>query len=459
MICFSETLQDFVSKLETKPYVKHASLALYVQDEEGKVLLEYQGEKSLIPNSILKLFTTAAALKVLGEDFRFHTRLLTMGRVKEGKLEGDVVIQGDGDPTLGRGSYKELLGVWTEAIKAKNIRQIEGAVHGDASCFEKALSPASWLWEDLGNYYGAGACGLNFHENSYSLFFRLGNNVGEATQITQIEPSLAHITVVNEVVSGPKGSGDRAVIFGGEFSNTHYVRGSVPLDGATFTIRGSIPDPAQCCAEHLQDALQKHGITSQKMPCSVFEQQEYVDPLVFWDTYSPSLADMVFAANQYSINLYCECFLKKMGQHVLHQGTHAAGLQVVNDYLKYLKVSLEGCHVVDGSGLSSQNLVTARSMVHFLSQVSKEPYFSTLYRSLPSNTENRRLNTIFSSESLKGRIRAKTGYSSEGESVAGFFTTAGGKQLTFCLISNHCLDSLPLWREDMRALFELLLLH
>lgn len=455
-VCFSQTLQEFVSSLETKPYFKEAQLGIYVTSEQGEVLLNHHGEKSMFPNSILKLFTTAAALKILGEDFRFCTQLLTTGSIDKKMLKGDVVILGDGDPSLGGENYSRQLSIWARALKEQHIEVVEGSVIGDASCFEQALSPTTWLWEDVGNYYGAGACGLNFHENAYKLVFKLGQKLGAATEIIQIEPSLPHVHLVNEVVSGPEGSGDQASIFGGEFSTTQYVRGSVPLDKATFAIKGSIPDPAQCCAKHLQQVLQKEGIVVNKEARSSFCSARYEQAHLVHETYSSKLSEMVYSANHRSHNLYCEAFLKKIGQ-----GKHTTGLERINHYLKGLNISLEGVRVMDGSGLSMKNLVTARSMVEFLSRLTKESYFPIFLNSLPCNTKNSedKLRGLCSSQKLRGKVHAKTGYSSQGESIAGFLTTHSGQKIRFCIISNHFLGPKSLLRKEMQQLLELLVVY
>jgi serine-type D-Ala-D-Ala carboxypeptidase/endopeptidase (penicillin-binding protein 4) len=455
-VCFSQTLQEFVVSLETKPYFKEAQLGVYVTSEQGEVLLNHYGEKSMLPNSILKLFTTAAALKILGEDFRFCTQLLTTGLIDQQTLKGDVVILGDGDPSLGGENYRRQLSVWARALKEQHIAVVEGSVIGDASCFEQALSPATWLWEDIGNYYGAGACGLNFHENAYKLVFQLGKKLGAATKVVHIEPSLPHVQLVNEVVSGPQGSGDQASIFGGEFSTTQYVRGSIPLDRPTFAIKGSIPDPAYCCAKHLQQVLQKEGIVVNKEARSSFCPVRYEQVHLAHETYSPKLSEMVYTANQCSHNLYSEAFLKKMGM-----GKHATGLEKINHYLKGLNISLEGVRIMDGSGLSMKNLVTARSMVELLSRLAKEPYFATFLHSLPCNTQNsdNKLRGLCSSQKLMGKVYAKTGYSSQGESIAGFLTTQSGQKIRFCIISNHFLGPKALLRKEMQQLLELLVVY
>lgn len=451
--CYADSLGDFLKGFNQKSYVKHASIGLYVANEQGEVLVNYGGEKSLIPNSIVKMLTTAASLDQLGDRFQFCTKLYVKGIVKEGVLYGDVIICGDGDPTFASEDYQELFKLWARKLSEHSIRVIQGNVIGDASCFEKALAPSSWLLEDVGNYYGAGACGLNFHENMYTMVLRLGRQLGDPTTMISVFPSFPHVEICNEVVSGPKGSGDRAAIFGGEYSTVQHARGSVPLDKPIFTLKGSIPNPPLSCAQCLIDVLKEHQISVRGDATATFEKLDYGDAICIDSVYSGPLSELIKETNQRSQNLYAESLLKKMGQGSLY-----SGLEMLKKYIQSLSVSLEGCHLADGSGLSNKNLLTAKTVVDFLSKVASKPYFPSFYTSLPSNESQTyyRLTRMFSSSKLEGKVQAKTGYSSQGESVAGFLTTQKGERLRFCFIANHQAPYHTEWRLDIQKLLELL---
>lgn len=467
-VCFSASLSEFMDHLEKERYFKNASLSIYVfSEKDNKAILNYHGEKSLISNSIVKVITTATALKVLGEGFQFRTKLLAAGTIKDQTLEGDLVILGDGDPTLGSAhegynlSDKDQLAAWALSLKTKGIKEIKGSVVGDASCFEKALSSAAWLWEDLGNYYGAGPCGLNFHENFYTIFFKLGSAIGDLTTIDRIEPAVNNLKIVNEVLSASKGTGDKAYVFGGEFATTQYIRGTLPLDNPFFKIKGCIPNPALFCADNLKVALEKEGISIKGESRASFDKSSFVDGLLLDERLSPKLSEIVFLANKLSLNLHCEALLKKMGQVRKGEGSYSAGLAVVNEYLKGLEIPLEGFNIADGSGLSNKNLVTAKGFVEFLCKISKETYFPTLLNSLPSNKINDlgRLKNVFSNETLSERVFAKTGYSSQGESFVGFLINNRGEKLYFCVICNHFLGPSAIFRKELQRLFDILVMH
>lgn len=461
----STELDDYLAQLEKKPYFKQASLSLYaVAEKDLKILVDHNGEKSLNPNSILKLLTTAAALKILGKDFQFKTELLGLGVIKNHTLEGDLVILGDGDPALGsmrEGSHKKLLDSWVLALRNQGIQCIQGSIVADASCFEQRAASPTWLWEDLGNYYGAGAFGLNFHENLYTVSFQLGSKLHEATTITHLYPSIKHLNVVNEVVSGSPGSGDQAYIFGEELTMLRHIRGTLPLDHPSFVIKGSMPNPPLCCAQQLKERLEKEGLTIQGEAKASFESVLAKDSLkqrLCLDNVVSSLSHIIFLTNKLSINLYAEALLKKVGSFKQGKGSYASGIEALYTYLKELGLPLEGFKIVDGSGLSTKNLVTAKGMVEFLVKLSKEPYYPDLLTSLPCNTSNdiSSLKTSLSSEELQGRIFAKTGYSSHGESLAGIFINAKGERVFFCILCNHFLGPRKLLREEFKKIFTIL---
>ncbi|NGX45984.1 MAG: D-alanyl-D-alanine carboxypeptidase DacC [Chlamydiae bacterium] len=366
--------------------VEHSQLSYYaVRCDTGEVLLDRNSDLSLLPGSCLKIATTAAALHLLGADSCFETHLEYDGAIGPTKtLHGNLYIRGGGDPCLGsdraRGalSWKKQIVSWADAIQALGIDTIEGSVIGDATKWEKALAVPSWSWEDLGNYYGAGACALSFHENAYSLFFQPGDSLEDNAKILRTDPPLSHLSFQNEVTTGPEGSGDRACIYGSEFSPTQFVRGTIPAGVMEFSIRGSIPDPAACCASLLKKELIERGIPIKQQ--NVVEKTKRTS---FHTTHSPPIKEIVYWANQKSINLYAEHLLKKMGEVSYNDGSTASGINAVTAFWNSQNVDLGGFNMVDGSGLSRKNMATAKQLVGMLLKVKNSKAFPIFLESLP----------------------------------------------------------------------------
>jgi len=375
------------------PSLTHALVGAYAVDmDTGKVLFDENSDKSFIPASCMKVVTTAAALHLLGSESHFETKLAYDGTIdKKGTLSGNLYIEGGGDPCLGSKrlalSWKEQIGVWVDAIYNAGIRKIKGEVIADASRWESALAVSSWLWEDLGNYYGAGACALSFHENTYFLFFQPGAKVGDPTQIVRTEPPVSSLHLKNEVKTGPIGSGDQACIYSSEFSSAQIVRGTIPAGVSQFTIKGAIPDPATCCAHLLLLALQQKGIVVENQKLS------QTTKAVLHTTSSPSMGEIIHMTNQKSINLYAEHLLKRMGEEMEGVGSTQAGIYAVEHFLSTQNIPLSGFHMVDGSGLSRKNLITPKQCVSLLLHMKNSEHFPLFLESLPQKHKGRHAKT------------------------------------------------------------------
>jgi len=402
----------------------HATVSVYaIHIPTGKVLIDENSDKSLMPSSCLKVVTTAAALEILGAESHFETRLEYDGEIDaDGALHGNIYIQGGGDPCLGSDriasslSWKKQLEVWALAIENSGIKAIDGSIIGDATLWETALAVPSWCWEDLGNYYGAGASALSFHENAYTLFFKPGKKVGDKTVIIRTDPAVPSLSFQNEVKTGPIGSGDQACIYGMEFSPMQYVRGTVPAGVSEFSIKGAIPDPSSFCACLLTKTLEEKGIAigGNNKPSKNKRSSLHT-------TISPTLAEIVYWTNQKSINLYAEHLLKKMGEVRANEGSTIAGIKVVTEYWKSQEIDIEGMNMADGSGLSRKNLITTKQLVSVLLKMKKSSQFPVFFDSLPKKSDV---------------ISAKNGSMSLAKGYTGY---AG--DIAFAIIINQCSDA------------------
>jgi D-alanyl-D-alanine carboxypeptidase/D-alanyl-D-alanine-endopeptidase (penicillin-binding protein 4) len=404
--------------------LENAIVGIYGVDmNTGQVLVEKNSDLSLIPSSCLKIVTTAAALHLLGPETRFETHLKYDGFIDDHTktLHGNIYICGHGDPCLGSGrvpgslSWKKQLNVWVEAIQRLGIQKITGKIIGDATIWEKALAVPSWSWEDIGNYYGAGGCALSFNENQYSLFFKPGVKEGDPALILRTEPPLPSMVFHNTVRTGPPGSGDLACIYGTEYSCSATVRGTVPAGVEEFAIKGSIPTPAVLCAELLTQALQEKGLAIQQQK-SIHQSEKQL----IHTTVSPTVAEIVYWANQLSINLYAENLLKKIGEVVHEEGSTQAGLQAIKHWLSQ-QLNVKGLNIVDGSGLSRKNVITSKQLVEVLLTMKKSPLFPIFLDSLPQ---------------YNASIRAKSGTMSLIKGYVGY-----KDHIAFAILVNHHLDS------------------
>jgi serine-type D-Ala-D-Ala carboxypeptidase/endopeptidase (penicillin-binding protein 4) len=243
---------------------KNASLGFYVVDiKTGEEIAALNSDLALQPGSTMKLVTTAAALEILGSNFRFNTTLEYDGYIDQAKhvLNGNIYIKGGGDPTVGSRFFWDSMYVnrWVNAIKNAGIQSVNGCIIGDATIYSFDILPQTWSWEDMGNYFGAGACGLSVLDNSYNIYFRTGRNVGDSTYITEIKPLIPGLDFDNTVKSSNTYE-DESYIFGAPYTYFRTIRGELPKGQESFVVKGSVPDPPLLAAFDLQMALITDGI-------------------------------------------------------------------------------------------------------------------------------------------------------------------------------------------------------
>ena len=197
----SKDVRLAIQKMAADKDLKNASISFYAYDLDSNIVVAGLGEnKSLVPASTMKLITTATALELLGPGKRFSTSIKYSGEIDSNcVLNGDIYIVGGGDPCLGSERFSEHYGnfinKWANEIIKLGIDSINGRVIGDASVFSDQMIPSTWIWADLGNYYGAGPCGLSIYENKYKLELKSGKR-GDSTEILPVFKS-ASVSATN----------------------------------------------------------------------------------------------------------------------------------------------------------------------------------------------------------------------------------------------------------------------
>lgn len=448
---FSQSLPAFARAADAmmlESSLAPATVGISVIDvSNGQTVYAHNGKKAMITGSTLKAVTTATALRVLGPDFRFQTKLAASVPVRNGVIAGDLIIVGSGDPTLGSDRIRQQDGMqtlfysWAQALKAQGITEITGSVIGDDSRYSTQMTPGNWGWEDMGNYYGAGASGLNIAENTYRLDMSSPSRTGSATTILRTDPEMP-IFFINEVTAGPAGSGDNVYIYGSPYTQIRYVRGTMPPGKSLFSIKGSIPDPALICARMLQESLESCGInvgssssTTRLRALSGKGQSQPSQTLLTHS--SASLSEIAQTTNYRSINLYAEALAKEIAVARGEEGTSAKGATVAKGYWVSQGVSSAGMHPRDGSGLSPNNLFTPDQFTAILRKMNTGPGSAAFRESLPVAGQSGALSSKMRGTAAEGRVRAKSGYISGVRGYVGYVDLPDGRRLAFAFIANH----------------------
>lgn len=418
--------------------VKYATTSLSVLDAQtGAEIYQYNGEVGLAPASTLKVVTAASAYSILGRDYTYTTELLYDGEISRDTLYGNLIIKGAGDPSLGSWRFKEtktdvIFSRWIEALKSKGVQYIRGKIIGDADVFDTQSVPGGWTWEDMGNYYGAGASGLTWHENQYDLVMTPGRTKGDPVPIKWTEPAMENLYFVNELKTGSPTSGDQVYIYAAPYGNTAFVRGTAPANHPDFTVSGSIPDPAMAFVLAFEKALLKKEIQTQEGGTTTRLLRAggttllYDQPKILSVHHSPRLEQLSHWFLKKSINLYGEHFLKTIALLSGKTADTHHGLEKELDLWENRGIDKEAMHIMDGSGLSPGNRITTRALATVLLQARKEAWFGSFLENLP----------------VIHNIRMKSGHIGGVAAYSGYTKDAAGNPLVFSFIVNNYSGSL-----------------
>ncbi len=451
-------LQNAMDALAKDEVLKHGAFSMTAIDvETGRVLATHAPNKSLIPASSLKVITTATALELLGKDFQFETQLQYDGTIRNGILDGNIYIKGFGDPTLGSDqmeeatSLKSLMQTWVAAIQQQGIRQINGFIIGDGSYFEDVRAGKSWNWADIGNYYASGAWGLNIHENLYYLDFAQTAKLGATPKVAGTRPLIPNLEFVNELKSAGSKTGDNAYIYGGPYAYTRSIRGTIPVGSGTFTIKGSMPDPAFQAAYELYCALENVGMRASKGASTQLALQKNSQRKTFHTHRSPDLAMLIKRANHKSVNIYCEALLRILGKKHGKNGSMEAGVEVVEQHWEKRGLDMSGFFMEDGSGLSPRNGVTSYQFAQLLRLVQRNSAVSDVFwESLPIGGRTGTVRYMFRNTIADGRIRLKSGSINRVRSYSGIAKSKAGRLIAFSIIANNYTCSSSTIRKKMQ---------
>jgi D-alanyl-D-alanine carboxypeptidase/D-alanyl-D-alanine-endopeptidase (penicillin-binding protein 4) len=454
----SGTQPAFLNEFINNSGLQHASVGVVVMDaESGEIVLEHQPDLTLVPASLQKLLTSAAALQTFGESHTFETQLLYQGMIDSaGTLLGNIILRGGGDPTFGsprfQGHYKNVMQQFAAAMRKAGILKVEGDIIADAS-FGPAQLAGTWIWEDIGNYYGAAPCGLNYLDNSFEITFST-RATGTAAQIVKTTPELPEIVFRNSVMAG--GSGDEAYIYGSYLTNIREIRGTLPPYRKAFTIRGALPDPALVAATQLRAAVAGAGITINGIARSEYQHAGSQNEQVLLKIVSPPLAEIIRELNLNSINLYAETLLLHLALNAGKAPEIEIGSEVLTKFWNEKGMNTDGLFIQDGSGLSRANGITARQLAFVIRESMNSEIGDLFLASLPLAGRSGTLQYFGAGTPIEGKWRAKTGNMSRVTGYAGVLTDAAGRnKIVVVMVNNFTCTRMELQRKVERLLVKI----
>jgi D-alanyl-D-alanine carboxypeptidase/D-alanyl-D-alanine-endopeptidase (penicillin-binding protein 4) len=445
-------IQDVLRRPELAPAqvaVKVASL------DTGRTLYEENAGKLMLPASVMKIYTVAAALDRLSPDYRFKTSVYAPARPDaSGTVRGDLKIYGRGDPTIAatfnNGDYYKAIDELAASIAAAGVRRVEGDLVGDESYFTGPPLGFAWSWADLQWYYGAEVSALTVNDNALDLFVKPGAGVGAQCSVTT-GPVTPLVTIVNRTTTTARGSKRDLSVYRAIGENVIEVGGSLPLDDKGYTGDIAISHPALLFVYMLRAALSQRGVTitgksrTIDAPSLVSARLPSTSALVeLASRQSPPLGVIAAQTLKPSQNLYAELILRTLGREVGANAdltgpatSEGAGVQVVKNFLREARVDQSGVVMVDGSGLSRRDLITASATVQLLTYMSGHRYAAQFRDALPIAGVDGTLSKRMKGTPAANNVRAKTGTIETCATLSGYVTSAAGEHLVFSVLLNN----------------------
>jgi D-alanyl-D-alanine carboxypeptidase/D-alanyl-D-alanine-endopeptidase (penicillin-binding protein 4) len=408
----------------------------------GDTLFAREADELLLPASTMKLYTAALAFERFGPAHQFRTDVLADAPIgPDGTLHGNLYLKGAGDPALGaryarwNGGVAPMQSI-ADLVYAAGVRRITGAVLGDASAFESRRVPEGWRTRYLQAGYAARVSALSVNENIANIVVR---STAAGATVSFDEP-LIDIPIHPTVQVRPGSRSARISVWQDTTADRFRVTGWIGALSPERTYRVVIEQPERFAAAAFRAALQKRGIVVDGSAAAATAPAN-AERLTAWA--SPPLAQLVVTMNGESNNHFAELLFRNAARSVRGVGSAEAANEVLRSFLaERVGVRRDAVYAADGSGLSTLDRVTARSMVQLLGYAQSAPWGEVFQATLPVAGRTETLRTRMRRTAATDNLRGKTGTTNDVSSLAGYVRSKDGELLAFAFIYN----GRDLWR-------------
>lgn len=438
---------------------------LAVNLRTGKTLIDYNSGKHFVPASNTKLYTTAAALKLLGPEFRYRTPILTTGKIVGGILKGDLVVVGVGDPSWSKRMREDdgttVFVGWADSLRAHGITAIAGDIVGVDGVYDGVRFGSGWMWDDQPYWYSAPISALSFNENVVDIIFV--PNPGKSPEML-LNPVTSYVTILNnlttlDTLNNPDSLESDWDSWRDAGSNVTRFDGLSPPD--TLETAATVDDPMAFTATVLKEVLQSAGISVNGTARGASRHKAGREPLnISGDTLfvfpSPTLGEIIYYLNKDSQNLMAEVLLRTVASGAEKGASAEAGLEIFKPVWSEMGVDTNSIHLVDGSGVSHYNKVTPANTVALLTAMQGD---TTYFRSLPIAGVDGTLENEMLMSPAEGRVFAKTGTLTHARTLSGYLIQAGGDTVAFSIMANAYLTGNEAVNTHIYRICELLVMQ
>ena len=413
---------------------------LIVDPERGDTLYSLNAGKLFMPASNMKIVTGATSLVELGPDYTFHTDFAAGGPVVHDTLQGALIVNGRGDPSISdhmRGSAMNPLDDVADSLKAHGIISIARGVQAGPDVFPDTTIGFGWSWDDLGEDYGAGVDALYFNEG-FGTAIAYGKP-GMQLDSMRTFPASSYPKIVYPAHSAATTSDTFALRLDFDPTRTQFIargRLKTPVDTLTYVF----PDQRAAYLAALTEALRSRGIAvgAGSLVAAArggSDGNATVTPL--FTMHSPPLREILPALLKPSQNQIAEILFKTLGLEKTGVGSADSGRVVLERQLATWGAEPDGYLIRDGSGLSRYGYLSPETLVRVLDRVRADTAFHVFYDALPIAGLDGSLRNRVKGTPAAGKIHAKTGSVANARSLSGYALTADNHMLIFSLLSNN----------------------
>ncbi|SPN98457.1 uncharacterized protein DNG_01501 [Cephalotrichum gorgonifer] len=430
-----------VEKILSRPTFADATVGIEVRDlRSGKQVYTLDETVPLIPASNQKLLVSTVALSSLGANFIFDTTIFGTSDVgDDGVLDGDVWIVGSGDPSL---TSDRLTDLAEELVAQTGLKKITGKVYGDGTVFDDKFVGEGWPADDEVFPDFAQVAGLNCDLNYVGLTISPASEVGGPATVkvnglgSDEEPYVEIDSTVKTVAEDGAPSSSLNRLAG---TNTVVLSGSIPLGHDPVVVSVTIHDPIAFAAYRFAHALGGAGVEVSGAPTKSGALPDGAAKLA--DSRSTPLSNVLKLFLKPSQNMYGEALLKTVGRAAEPDapGSSAAGAKAALAFLEAEGVDATGVEVVDGSGLTRLNTLTARFLTDLLIRNRKEfskKDWQIFFDALPIGGVDGTLAGRFGGTPVEGKVRGKTGSLTGVSALSGYLSAGDGKEYVFSILMN-----------------------
>ncbi len=401
--------------------------------ETGKVLFDRNSRFNLLPASTVKAITAISAYRVLGEDYRYSTTLLSNKPLSEDKVySGDLVLSFSGDPSLTRADLAGLMG----KLNTKGVTVIRGNIWLDGSIYDGYPRAGGASWDDHNICFAAPVSAMILDRNCFFGWLVPSGKEGQRATMVYDEPQW-QLSIDNRIeVRKPRAHELNGCVQEVWPSSNHEYRleGCIEPDAKPMRMAFSVRDPERAAIRYVESFLKANNI---KLEGAVLVDKPQGDfEWVVAQHLSAPVPDLLQRVLDKSDNLYADSILKTIGSSVNgEKGSYFSGTEAVLAMLREDGIDLTRSRLVDGSGLSRYNMLSADDFTEVLqagwrSWGERAPWLAS------RDNERRWL---------------KTGYMSGVNSMVGYAFPEKSSPLIFAVLLNGLRPVQPATDEDIRA--------